>query len=79
MVVVETDSNTCEIYEIKHSAERTPEQYKNLIYESECRVTELRRGRIASKYIIYRGETTSLNGIEYLNVEEYLKSLLIVC
>ena len=78
MVVVETDSNTCEIYEIKHSAERTPEQYKNLIGESKCHHTEFRHGRIVGKYVIYRGETTSLNGIEYLNVEEYLKSLNLV-
>ena len=75
MVVVETDSNTCEIYDIKHSAERTPEQYKNLIDESKCRDTEFRHGRIIGKYVIYRGETTSINSIKYLNVEEYLMSL----
>ena len=27
--IVDPESNTCEIYEIKHSKERTPEQYKN--------------------------------------------------
>ena len=75
MIVVDTESNTCEIYEIKHSAERTPEQYKNLIDENKCRDTEFRHGCITGKYVIYRGETTSLNGIKYLNVEEYLKSL----
>ena len=75
MVVVDPESNTCEIYEIKHSAERTHEQYKNLIDENKCRDTEFRHGRIVGKYIIYRGETISLNGIKYLNVEEYLKSL----
>ena len=36
MVVVDPESNTCEIYEIKHSTERTPERYKNLIDESKC-------------------------------------------
>ncbi|MCH5316236.1 MAG: AAA family ATPase [Eubacterium sp.] len=75
MIVVDPETNTCEIYEIKHSTERTPEQYKNLIDESKFRDTEFRHGRIVGKYVIYRGESSSLNGIEYLNVEEYLKSL----
>lgn len=75
MVVVDPTANTCEIYEIKHSKERISEQYKNLIDEKKCRDTEFRYGRIVKKYVIYRGETTSFNGIEYRNVEEYLKNI----
>ena len=75
MVVVDPATNTCEIYEIKHSKEQAPEQYKNLIDEKKCHDTEFRYGQIVGKYVIYRGETTSFNGIEYRNVEEYLKSL----
>ncbi len=75
MVVVDPSVNTSKIYEIKHSKERISAQYKNLIDEQKCSDTEFRYGKIVGKYVIYRGETTLFNGIEYLNVEDYLKSL----
>ena len=38
-------------------------------------MTSHRYGDIAGKYVIYRGEAAESDGIQYLNVEEYLKSL----
>ena len=35
----------------------------------------LKNGEITGKYVIYRGESGNMEGIQYLNVEEYLKSL----
>ena len=32
-------------------------------------------GEIKGRYVIYRGENQNIDGIEYLNVEEYLNSL----
>lgn len=75
MVVQDKENLTCEIYEIKHSTEKDPQQYRHLIDEEKCDMTEFRYGTITSRYVIYRGETTTYNGIHYLNVEEYLKSL----
>lgn len=75
MVVWDTVALTCKIYEIKHSAEVVAEQYRHLTDEQKCRETEHRFGRIEGKYVIYRGEPTEKNGITYLNVEQYLKSL----
>lgn len=38
--------------------------------------TEFRFGRIIKKAVIYRGINKKLdNGIEYINIEDYLKSL----
>ena len=37
--------------------------------------TAKRFGEIKGKYVIYRGETTEVNGIKYVNAEEYLKTL----
>lgn len=43
---------------------------------AEClKATERRFGPITDKYVIYRGESCEVNGIYYLNVEEYLKGL----
>lgn len=75
MVVVDPASNTSKIYEIKHSKERTPDQYRRLVDEKKCRDTEFRFGKIVTRCVIYRGETTTLNGIEYDNVEEFLRRL----
>ena len=50
-------------------------QYRHLIDEEKCKATEWRFGTITGKYVIYRGESCEVNGIHYLNVEEYLKGL----
>ena len=50
---------------------------EELIDEEKLKSTEFRYGKITKKVVIYRGENTTLkNGIEYRNVEEYLKSLV---
>lgn len=76
MVVFDPSTASCAIYEIKHSTERVKHQYRHLIDEEKCKATEFRFGTITGKYVIYRGEDCEENGIQYLNVEEYLKSLV---
>ena len=77
MVVADSANATCEIYEVKHSKEQAKEQYRHLIDEEKLKSTEFRYGKITKRTVIYRGENATLeNGIEYRNVEEYLKSLV---
>ena len=75
MVVAASDSCTCCIYEIKHSVEAVPVQYRHLIDAEKCASTEFSFGRITGRYVIYRVDNFTENGVEYINVEEYLKSL----
>lgn len=75
MVIYDPESLTCEIYEIKLSREVVPAQYQHLINAEKCAETEHRFGKITGKFVIYRGEPTESEGIRYLNVEDYLKSL----
>ena len=75
MVVHDETDLTCRIYEIKHSNKIVPEQYRHLTDEQIIALTERAFGKIIEKYVIYRGETTDTDGIHYLNVEEYLKTL----
>ena len=75
MVVHDEKDLTCRIYEIKHSRETAPEQYRHLTDAQNCLLTERAFGKITGKYVIYRGETTEKDGIRYLNAEEYLKAL----
>lgn len=35
----------------------------------------VRFGTITGKYVIYSGQTQDVNGVHYLNVEEYLNGL----
>ena len=77
MVVADNANATCEIYEVKHSKEQAKEQFRHLIDEEKLKNTEFRYGKITKRMVIYRGENATLkNGIEYRNVEDYLKSLL---
>lgn len=75
MVIFDPDAASCSIYEIKHSREMVKDQYRHLVDEGKCKATEFRFGPIMNKAVIYRGDPGELEGIEYLNVEEYLKGL----
>ena len=75
MVIHDPDALTCEIYEIKYSREIVPQQYQHLINPQKCADTEHRFGTITGRFVIYRGENTVSEGVQYLNAEDYLKAL----
>ncbi len=75
MVIQDTDKLTCKIFEIKHSDKAVVSQYRYLTDEEKCKETEHYFGKVVEKNVIYRGNTKKFNGISYINVEEYLKSL----
>ena len=75
MVVFDPEAGSCRIFEIKHSEEAVPQQYRHLIDEQKCAQTEHRYGPITGKFVLYRGESQVVEGIRYQNVEEYLRSL----
>ena len=76
MVIYDSKENTCECYEIKHSNQIVPAQTKYLIDEEKRNQTSKRFGNINKRCVLYRGEDTILeNGIEYMNVENYLKGV----
>lgn len=76
MVVFDPAQLNCDIYEVKHSLQCIPDQYRFLINEELSQKTAFRYGPIQHKYVLYRGATKTLdNGIIYLNVEDYLNAL----
>ena len=74
MVVFDPVAGSCQSFEIKHSTEIAPQQYRHLIDEEKCAQTEHRYGPITGKFVLYRGESQVVEGIQYRNVEEYLRS-----
>ncbi|SFB82557.1 AAA family ATPase [Butyrivibrio sp. YAB3001] len=72
MVVADEKNCTCEIYEIKHSSEIVSSQYKHLVNSSMCEQTEFKYGEIKSKNVLYNGESTVVDGINYMNIKDYL-------
>lgn len=76
MVVYDPENVCCKIYEIKHSKEKSPFQYRHLINEDNCKQTEFRFGKILEKVVLYRGESCSEeNSVQYKNVEDYLMEI----
>lgn len=75
MVVFDQESQSCEIYEIKHSTEIVPQQTRHLLDQKKCDDTAFRFGEIKRKGVIYRGPATMVDEIEYINVEDYLRGL----
>ncbi|MBR5091689.1 MAG: ATP-binding protein [Ruminiclostridium sp.] len=76
MVIYDSDENTCRIFEIKHSDKVVPEQARHLLDEQKCELTRRRFGEITERVVLYRGsDLTDESGVEYRNVEEYLRQL----
>lgn len=76
MVVYDNEHDCCKIYEVKHSGQQVPSQYRHLLDEEKCWLTERRFGQIMEHTVLYRGKNAQLkNGVKYLNVEEYLQTL----
>ena len=75
MVVFDPAAANCEIFEIKHSAEVVPAQYRHLVDPQKCAETEHRFGPIMSKTVLYRGESKIVDEVKYENVEAYLRKL----
>ena len=75
MVVQDTDSITCELYEIKHSNQIVREQSRHLNDGEKLKQTEHEFGTITKRTVLYRGKNQSLDNIFYRNVVEYLEEL----
>ena len=76
MVIYDSISDTHEAYEIKHSERIVENQYRHLINQENIQKAEHRFGKMTKRCVLYKGENAILkNGIEYQNVEEYLKGL----
>ncbi|MGN0786709.1 MAG: AAA family ATPase [Christensenellales bacterium] len=76
MVIFDPVAGSCQLFEIKHSAEIAPQQYRHLIDEEKCAQAEHRYGPITGKTVLYRGENRVIEGIQYQNVEEYLRNIV---
>lgn len=76
MVVFDPEAGCCQIFEIMHSEEAVPQQYRHLVDEKKCAQTEHRYGPITGKFVLYRGKSKMVEGIRYQNVEEYLRTLV---
>ncbi len=77
MVIQDKTKKQCEIFEIKHTKEPFPAQYRHITDEEKITLTEAQFGKVVRKCVLYRGESQMLeNGIEYKNVEEFLKRLV---
>lgn len=76
MVIYDSQNNSCELYEIKHSNKIIPEQHHVLLDTERCKEVEHRYGPILKRCVLYCGEDCELeNSVTYLNAEKYLKSL----
>ena len=76
MVIQDKTKKQCEIFEIKHSKEPFPAQYRHINDEEKIALTEAQFGKVVRRCVLYRGESEMLeNGVEYKNMEEFLKGL----
>lgn len=75
MVIYDKASQNCRIYEIKHSTEANEKQTLYLRDAEKCQIVENRFGPISGKFVLYRGKDTFAEGVQYLNVENFLCGL----
>ena len=75
MVIYDKASKNCRIYEIKHSTEANEKQTLHLRDAEKCQIVEKRFGPISGKFVLYRGKDKFAEGVQYLNVENFLCGL----
>ena len=75
MVIYDKTSQNCRIYEIKHSAKVNEKQTIHLRDAEKCQIVENRFGPISGKFVLYRGKDMFSEGVQYLNVENFLCGL----
>ena len=75
MVIYDKASQNCRIYEIKHSTEANEKQTLHLRDAEKRQIVEKRFGLISGKFVLYRGKDTFAEGVQYLNVENFLCGL----
>lgn len=75
MVIYDKASRNCRIYEIKHSTEVNEKQTIHLRDAEKCQIIENRFGPISGEFVLYRGKDTFAEGVQYLNVENFLCGL----
>lgn len=75
MVIYDKASKNCRIYEIKHSTEANEKQTLHLRDAEKCQIVEKRFGPISGKFVLYRGKDMFSEGVQYLNVENFLCGL----
>ena len=75
MVIYDKAGQNCRIYEIKHSTEVNERQTIHLRDAEKCQIVEKRFGPISGKFVLYRGKDTLAEGVQYLNVENFLCGL----
>ena len=75
MVIYDKAGQNCRIYEIKHSTEVNEKQTIHLRDAEKCQIVEKRFGPISGKFVLYRGKDTFAEGVQYLNVENFLCGL----
>lgn len=76
MVIYDKKKAEIECFEIKHSDEIVEEQAKHLLNEDNIANTEKMYGKVTRRCVLYKGGSgIASNGIEYKNVEEFLKEM----
>ena len=75
MVIYDKAGQNCRIYEIKQSTEVNEKQTLHLRDAEKCQIVEKRFGPISGKFVLYRGKDTFAEGVQYLNVENFLCGL----
>lgn len=76
MVIADKETASCVLVEVKHSDRVFESQYRHLVNGPTCDYVKSRFGRIAGRYVIYRGEDSKAGRrVRYVNVVRYLKGL----
>lgn len=74
MAIYDSKKGEIECFEIKHSDEIIDDQAKHLLNEDNILKVEQKFGKVVRRCVLYKGESgIASNGIEYKNVEEFLK------
>ena len=74
MATLNTKNYSADVFEIKYSQTIFEEQYRFLLNEELKAIFERHFYPISNRIVLYRGEDTELDNVEYRNIEDFLNT-----
>ena len=77
MIFADYANNESYLFEVKYTDEYYENQLTHLLSDEFIDYVSKHFGEVKEKYVIYNGSSNMINGVHYINAEEYFKTIYI--
>jgi len=75
MIFADYTNNESYLFEVKYADEYYENQLSHLLSDAFVNYISKHFGKVKEKYVIYNGLSNMMNGVHYINSEDYFKTI----